>query len=231
MLLDSLESDRARTRALAADVIDGADRDRAALAHELHDSTAQEIVALLMQLSAAARDAADPRLAQRLNDARDAAERLLEEVRALSYKVHPGVRDNLGLEAALRRLAHESSRDTGTQIDVTVDSTLARLPSRLETVLYRVGEEAITNALRHAAPRTIQVTLHRDPTSARLDVHDDGRGFDLAAADRRHSGMGFRSMRDRVALVDGRVDVNTALGGGTTVSAIIPLDVASNHVH
>ena len=224
LLLDGLASDRARLRALASEVIAAGDRERAALARELHDSTAQHLAALQLQLAAAARDATDPTLADRLRAARDAAQSTLEEVRVLSHNVHPGVLDDLGLDAALRRLAREASHGNGVDIDVDAEAGPDPLPPNVAGVLYRVAQEAVSNAVRHAAPRRVRINLFRGSDAITLEVHDDGRGFDLETAERRRSGMGLLSMRERTALIDGRVDIKTTAGGGTTVVATVPLE-------
>jgi len=224
LLLDGLASDRMRLRALASEVIAAGDRERAALARELHDSTAQHLAALQLQLAAAARDATDPDLAARLRDARDAAASTLEEVRVLSHTVHPAVLDTLGLDAALRRLARDASHGNGVDIDVDAQLGSESLPSNVAAVLYRVAQEAVRNAIRHADPHRVRVNLLRGPGTVTLEVHDDGRGFDLEAAERRRSGMGLLSMRERTALIDGTLDVKTTAGGGTTVVATVPLE-------
>lgn len=229
ILLDDLEADRARMRALAADVIAVGDRERAALAHELHDSTAQHVAALLLQLSAAARDADDPLLAHRLQDARDSAEGILEEVRLLSHTVHPGVLDDLGLAAALRKLARDSSHGNGIDIDVKADDESGRLPPNIEAVLYRVAHEAVLNATRHASPKHIRISVSCRDSLALMEIHDDGGGFDPVEASRR-VGMGLLSIRERLALVDGWLDIKTASGSGTTVSASVPLGGPPNPV-
>jgi signal transduction histidine kinase len=225
ILLDGLVSDRARMRALAAEVIEVGDRERAVLARELHDSTAQHLAALLLQLSAAARDCSDPALAARLSEMRDAAEEITEEVRLLSHTVHPRVLDDLGLVAALHKLARESSKGTGIDIDVDAEAMTTRLSTSVESVLYRVAQEALRNATRHAAPRHVWVTLQADETSARLEVRDDGSGFDLPVVDAKGTagGMGLLSMRERVALVDGSLEIKTAPRSGTTIVATIPI--------
>jgi signal transduction histidine kinase len=224
LLLDGLASDRMRLRALASEVIAAGDRERAALARELHDSTAQHLAALQLQLAAAARDASDPMLADRLRSARDAAQSTLEEVRVLSHSVHPAVLDDLGLDAALRRLAREASHGTGVDIDVDADATSEPLAPNVAAVLYRVAQEAVRNAIRHASPRHVRIVLLRTPDAVTLEVHDDGRGFDLAAAERRRSGMGLLSMQERTALIDGTMEIKTTEGDGTTVVATVPLD-------
>jgi signal transduction histidine kinase len=224
LLLDGLASDRMRLRALASEVIAAGDRERAALARELHDSTAQHLAALQLQLAAAARDTTDPDLAARLRDARDAAASTLEEVRVLSHTVHPAVLDTLGLDAALRRLARDASHGNGVDIDVDAQLGSESLPSNVAAVLYRVAQEAVRNAIRHADPHRVRINLLRGPGTVTLEVHDDGRGFDLEAAERRRAGMGLLSMRERTALIDGTLDVKTTAGGGTTVVATVPLE-------
>jgi len=231
VLLDGLESDRERMRALAAEVIAVGDRERAAVARELHDSVAQQVAALLLQLSAAARDADDPGLADRLAAARDSAEAVLEELQLLSHAVHPRVLDDLGLEVALRRLARDSSNGNGIDIDVNADEAAGRIPARAEAVFYRVALESVRNAIRHGSPGHIHISVVRQSMSATLEVYDDGRGFDLAAAERDSSHMGLLAMRERLALVDGRLDIRTAKGSGTTISATVPLGALGTNVH
>jgi signal transduction histidine kinase len=229
-LLDGLESDRARMRALTAEVIEAGDRERADVARELHDSAAQRIAALQFQLSRAARDASrtDADLAQRLNDARDDTQSILEEIRGISHAMHPAVLDDLGLEAALRALARDVSRANAnaTPVDIDIDASTVRvrLPTAIEKVFYRVAQEALRNAIAHGAPRGIRIRACRDAADAVLEIHDDGCGFDLAAANARRHGLGLLSMQERVSLLGGHVEIRTAPGSGTTVVASVPLD-------
>lgn len=227
ILLDDLAADRARMRELAAEVIAAGDRERAALARELHDSLAQHLAGLLLQLAAAARDSRDPVMAERLRDARDMVESTLQEARALSHALHPGVLDDLGLEAAVRKLARDSSHGNGIDIDVNFETDTPRLPHDVEAVLYRVAQEAVRNATTHGGAKHVRLSLRRDATSATLNIHDDGVGFDLADAQRRRHGMGLTSMRERVDLLNGEFSVKTAKGSGTTISATVPLDAAT----
>jgi len=225
ILLDSLASDRARMRALASEVIAAGDVERAALARELHDSTAQRLAALLLQISAAARDTSDPELAERLMVARDAAQDLTEEVRLLSQSLHPRVLDDLGLVPALQKLARDSTNGTGIDIDVDARAGAGVLPPSVATVLYRVAQEAVRNAVRHASARRIRIVLQMDATAARLEVYDDGIGFDVAAVEQAPPVpmSGLHSMRERVGLVDGGLEVKSAPRGGTTIIATVPL--------
>jgi two-component system NarL family sensor kinase len=231
ILLDGLASDRARLRTLASEVIAAGDRERASIARELHDSTAQRIAALVLELSVAVRDEDDPALRNRLLAARDATQAILEEVRLLSHTMHPAVLDDLGLGAALQKLARDASNGNGIDFDVDATRLRSRLPRHAEAVLYRVAQEAVRNAARHAKPSHMRISVDADASVATLEVSDDGIGFDLNDADRRRQGMGLTSMRERVGLVDGWLEIKTAPGSGTTVSANVPLRPAPDALH
>jgi signal transduction histidine kinase len=147
-----------------------------------------------------------------------------EEVRLLAHTVHPRVLDDLGLVAALQKLGREASRGTGIDVDVEAPPKAASLPKRVASVLYRVAQESVRNATRHASPRRVGIVLRVADSEASLEVHDDGTGFDLADAERRRPGMGLFTMRERVTLVDGTFELHTTPGSGTTVLASVPLD-------
>lgn len=223
LLLGGLTSDRARMRRLASQVISAQDEERARIARELHDSTAQSLTAIVLQLSAAARDATDPALAGRLTEIKTMAGSALEEVRSLSHRVHPRVLDDLGLAAALQWLARQARDSSGLFVTVDAVGELASLPPSVASALYRVAQEALTNAVRHAAPTTVAITIRAHETGATLEVVDDGRGFDPAEAEARRPGMGLFAMRERMSLVDGRLEVMSTPGAGTRVVAWVPL--------
>lgn len=220
-LLDGLTKDRARMRALAEEVVAVGDRERAALARELHDSTAQRLAALLLQISAVARDEKDPALAQRLADLRDAAEAMTEEVRMLASSVHPRVLDDLGIVAAVKKLARDTTRASGVKVQVR-GPEVVDLPQAVASVLYRVAQESVRNAATHADAGVIDIAIQRTPELVALEVTDDGKGFDVDEAMRRRPGMGLFTMRERVSLVDGTFEIRSN-SSGTTVAAAIPL--------
>lgn len=224
LLLDGLIADRSRVQTLASSIIDAGDRERAHLARELHDSTAQQLAALVLQLSAAARDASDPTLKERIEQMRDQASATLEEVRLLSHTVHPRVLDDLGLVAALKKLGREASTAGGVQIDVLSDINGAVVPSTTAAVLYRVAQSAVHNVLKHASADRVELRLTTRGGSIQLDVIDDGRGFDVLEAQRRRPGMGLFTMRERVALAGGRFEVHSTPGVGTRISAEVPMN-------
>ena len=240
ILLDGLVADRARTRRLATELINTADKERAAISRELHDSAAQSLAALVMQLSVVAQSThTAPRevLKERIEGARVLAINTLEEVRLLAHTMHPRVLDDLGLIAALKQLARDttdhlanyahaasSAEDNGVVVDVIAkEGSDEAIPGPAMSVLYRVAQEAVQNARRHAAPKHVEICLRTDAETAMLEVIDDGRGFDPEAARKEHSGIGLFTMRERVALVDGEFRIRSRPGGGTSVLASVPL--------
>ena len=228
LLLDNLVSDRERMRMLAAQVISAQDEERARVARELHDSTAQTLAAAMLQLSALGQKQSCDATAEQVSELRTLVAGALEEVRTLSHVVHPRVLDDLGLAAALSWLARQANQDGALEIDVDAEPVTDRLSRPAASALYRVAQESIRNVLQHADAQHVEVTLRMLPTHAILSIADDGRGFDVADAERRRPGMGLFSIRERILLVNGTVDfVSTPDGGGvrrgTTIVAKVPL--------
>jgi signal transduction histidine kinase len=220
-LLDGLSADRARMRALAEEVVAVGDRERAALARELHDSTAQRMAALLLQISALAREVKDPEVAGRLGELRDAAAEMTEEVRLLASSVHPRVLDDLGIVAAVKKLGRDTARVSDIDVRVHAPDTVD-VPRAIGSVLYRVAQEAVRNAVAHSDARRVDISIERSPDLVSIEVKDDGKGFDVDEAIRRRPGMGLFTMRERVSLVDGTFEIRSDKGG-STVAAAIPL--------
>lgn len=220
-LIDSVTAERGRVRGLAAELVAAGDRERAQIARDLHDGTAQSLSALDMLLESTVNDPAAAPLRDRLLQMQHINAETLSEVRTLSHNVHPRVLDDLGLPAAFEALARRMARP-GVNVQVTVDAP--RTPdATVASVLYRVGQEALNNALRHGRPRSVDVRLEVNDAGAELVVRDDGVGFDTASPS-RSGGMGLFVMRERVALVGGNLGIASAPGTGTTVTASIPLE-------
>lgn len=225
-LLDGLTADRARLRALASQVISAGDAERASLARELHDSTAQTLAAVMLEMSVAVNENRDPSLQPRLERVKAIAADVLDEVKLLAHTVHPRVLDDLGLEAALEHLAREAMARSHVPVSVSVDGLAEPLPKGVTSVLYRVSQEAVNNALKHAVPQTVTIHVNVEGGVARLEVRDDGAGFDAKDAERRRPGMGLFTMRERAALVGGALEVLSRTGAGTRIVATVPLSAA-----
>ncbi|HEX6212297.1 MAG TPA: GAF domain-containing protein [Methylomirabilota bacterium] len=208
-------------------VITVQEEERRRIARELHDETAQSLASLLLGLSAL-QEARTLRAARtQAGDLHRVATRALAEVRRLAWGLRPAVLDDLGLATALERYAQEFGRTRG--ITVAVDSAgLAggRLPAVVETSLYRIMQEALSNVARHAGARKVRVQLERRDATIALVVEDDGQGFDPAQPPARPTaarGLGIHSMRERAAVHRGALAIDSAPGRGTRVSVEIPV--------
>jgi signal transduction histidine kinase len=221
-LLDRLTEDRERVRRLAAQVISAQDEERARIARELHDSTAQMLAALMLQLGVAAKESTSPAIDERIAMLREMAAEALEEVRNLSHTIHPRVLDDLGLAAALEWIARQTREQESLDVEVFAGDGPA-IPKLPASVLYRIAQESLRNAVRHAQARRVELWLRSGPGTATLEVVDDGRGFDVRRAEERRPGMGLFSMRERVGLVNGTLALVSAPGRGTRVVATVPL--------
>ena len=227
-LLNALSEDRARVRTLAKEVVRTGDRERSRVGKELHDSVAQSLAALRYQLIAIEREAGEGEMTEKIRGVRHAAGEVLEQVRLLSHTVHPQILDDLGLVPALRHLAR-TTKD-GPAITVVVDpaaeADIREVPNEVAVAMYRAAREAVANALRHASPATIRIDVGLAQGELVVQVEDDGKGFDQAEVERDGRAMGLFTMRERMALLNGEVDITSAPQRGTSVRVRVPVDSA-----
>ncbi len=235
-LLNALSEDRARVRTLAKEVVRTGDRERSRVGKELHDSVAQSLAALRYQLIAIERETDDTELTEKIRAIRQSAGEVLEQVRLLSHTVHPQILDDLGLVPALRHLARTTNGGSTISITVTADAeaALREIPAEIAVAVYRVAREAVANALRHGDPAAIRIQVGLADGDVVLQVEDDGSGFDPAEVEREGRGMGLFTMRERIALLNGDVEITSRRAGGTSVLARVPASSArasiSTHV-
>jgi signal transduction histidine kinase len=228
LLLDSLTSDRSRMRQLAAKVIRAQDEERARVARELHDSTAQILAAAILQLGAATpRAQGDPELTRALETLRQLVAAALDEVRTMSHTIYPRVLDDLGLVPALEWLARQTQESAGLEVDVEAALDVEITPTSA-SALYRVAQEALRNAVSHSGASRVRIWITGHRAGATLEVVDDGSGFNVDAAEARRPGMGLFSIRERVSLVGGTVEIQSVHGRGTRVTATVPLAPPAN---
>jgi PAS domain S-box-containing protein len=207
-------------------VITVQEEERRRIARELHDETAQSLASLLLGLSALGEVRTVKGARDRARQLHQVAAHALAEVRRLAWGLRPSVLDDLGLATALERYAEEFGRARG--IEVTVQTTgleTGRMAAPLETALYRIVQEALSNVARHAGARRVQVELARRGGVVGLVVEDDGRGFDPAhpPAPSSARGLGIHSMRERAAVHRGTLVIRSAAGQGTRVAVEIPV--------
>ncbi|HVU79141.1 MAG TPA: GAF domain-containing sensor histidine kinase [Gaiellaceae bacterium] len=201
-------------------VVAAQEDERRRLALELHDETGQALTSILLGVKAI-RSATTPDEAEQAEaEVRALVVQALQDVRALAVELRPAALDDFGLASAVERLTETFSARSGieTSLQTTIDE---RLPPEVETTLYRVVQEALTNVLKHASAGHVSVVLSRRGDGAAVTVDDDGSGFD--EADVRVDALGLLGMRERLALVDGTLSVESSPGGGTTVVAHVPL--------
>jgi PAS domain S-box-containing protein len=212
-------------RTMTARLLQAQEAERRHIARELHDESGAMLTALQLCLKMAnekVRPDNDP-ARNELNEAALIATELGEKMRQLSTSLMPGVLDDLGLIAGLEWLIDRFSRQTGIQVGLFHDIPEGhRLPSDIETIAYRVIQEALTNIARHAGVDTATVSINRSDSEVALHVIDEGRGFDAAEASAKGH-LGLHSMRERCSLVDGHLTISSAPGEGTRVSAVIPV--------
>jgi signal transduction histidine kinase len=193
------------------------------LARELHDGIGQSLTSLRMALRVVER--ADDLVAVRsaARELRPMVVRTEDEVRRLTRNLRPSVLDDLGLVPALSRLAEEVRHAQNVQIRLDAAGAAAvRLPDAVETALYRIAQEALTNVVKHAGAESIDLRLHCAPTGVQLTVTDDGVGYDASAPAPGAGGFGIVGMRERVALLNGAFEIEGRPGGGTTILVTIP---------
>jgi len=208
---------------------DAQESERARISRELHDQLGQELTALKLGLRLVKNQGTSiPAVHQSVSQLEQLAGSLMQTVHRLAWELHPAVLDDLGLEAALRRYTGEWSEHHHVPVDFhSTGMETGRLPLDLETALYRVTQEAVTNVLRHAQAKRVSVLLERRENLVSLIVEDDGAGFDAAAvfqAARSRNKLGLLGMQERVALAGGTIEIESTPGTGTTIFARIPLE-------
>ncbi|WP_193782875.1 HAMP domain-containing sensor histidine kinase [Streptomyces sp. E5N91] len=213
-MLDRLENERATS---SARVLLAQEAERRRIAQELHDEVGQSMTAILLVLGRAADDAEEP-LRDELHQAQEITRESLDEVRRLVRRLRPGVLDDLGLISALSSLTHDFATHTGLRVVRRFDADLPVLDHESELVLYRVAQESLTNAARHADAERLEVGLAHADAAVTLTVADDGRGIEAA-----HEGAGIRGMRERALLIGAALDITSAPGAGTRIRLTAPL--------
>jgi two-component system NarL family sensor kinase len=220
--LSEHRSAEAKLRALARQVVQSQEDERARLARELHDGVSQTLVSTKLLIeSAEARHAEEPLLGRALGRLNSA----LTEVRDLSHRLRPALLDTLGLPAALQHLAREFDESGGpTRFEARIEGEERELPDAVKTAYFRIAQEALNNAARHANAQQVSLNLRFEPGGAVvLAITDDGRGFDLEAAQQRaDQGLGLRSMRERAAALGARLSLDAAPGQGSRLQVTLP---------
>lgn len=225
-----LQSDEAHSelRRLSQHVVRVQEYERKSISRELHDEIGQMLTGLRMELANLDGPALrqDPADYQRLQESKRLAERVLQCVRDLSMLLRPSMLDDLGLSPALQWQAREFSRRSGIPVDCSIDGDVDSVPEELRTCVYRVTQEALTNAARHANASRVGIELRRRGSMLTLSINDNGNGFSPDRPKSAH-GFGLIGLKERVTELSGTVWIDSAPGKGTRIVASIPVQGAA----
>jgi PAS domain S-box-containing protein len=220
-------TEESRTR-LIQRVMSAQEEERRRIARELHDETGQSLTSLLVGLRLIGDMRTLKKAKAQVNRLRHITVQVLDNLRRLARGLHPSILDDLGLVVALTRYAADYAQSYGITVNVHTEGLdSSRLPSPVETALYRIMQEALTNIVRHAAAKTVGIALTRQPFGVHMVVGDDGCGFDVETTLRTFttSGhLGLYGMCERAMLLGGSVTIESKRGKGTTISVQIPLE-------
>jgi signal transduction histidine kinase len=201
-------------------VVAAQELERKHLARELHDETGQALTAFLLGLRSVEEAETLEEARGRAASLRDRVVLTLKEVRALAVELRPAALDDFGLLPALERLADTFRERSGLVVELEARLGSRRLAPEAETTVYRTVQEALTNVFKHAEARRVSIVVTERNGKVAAVIEDDGRGFDMTA--QRADSLGLVGMRERVALVGGRLAVESEPGGGTTVVVEVP---------
>ncbi len=210
-------------RDLSRRLIRAHEEERALLARELHDDVTQRLAVLAIDVGRAELAAPDGAQAETMRTVREGLVRLSEDIHSLAYQLHPSVLEELGLAEALRTECERRGRQSRVDLSMEIDTLPAVIGKDAALCLFRVAQEALNNVARHAGARAASVTLRQMDGGLLLAVRDTGVGFDAESPGKRRS-LGLASMRERVRLVNGTLDIESAPGRGTAVIAWVPAE-------
>jgi PAS domain S-box-containing protein len=229
LLFDEVRCGRQRMQALSRQLLRAQEEERRHIARELHDEIGQSLSAVLINLQRAMRSPDVRSSAPCLKESEGLIELVLDQVRNLSLDLRPSVLDDLGLVASLRWYLGRVTQRAGLVGRLSANPPDIRSGPEIETACFRITQEALTNVVRHARARQVEIRLARRGEHLELIVRDDGVGFDVAAARQRAghgASLGLLGMQERVALLGGRIAIDAAPGRGTTVQIRLPLSLS-----
>jgi signal transduction histidine kinase len=229
-LFEAIDQQREQLRALNQKLTEVQEAERKQLARELHDELGQALTAISLNLAAAldelpADGAAD--LPGRLAESKQLADQTLEQIRELSFSLRPAMLDDLGLIPTLHWYIKRCARRAGLKIELEAADLKDRLPAPIETTLYRVFQEALTNVIRHAQASEVHLRLRQRGASVSAQIEDNGCGFNLPQVlngGTAPRGTGLLNMRERVNLLNGTFNIHSEPGHGTQIWIELPVE-------
>jgi signal transduction histidine kinase len=212
-------------RALMTRALTATEEERMRLSHELHDGVGQALGASAIALARVNASLARHDMTEAEKASADANQRLeqgLEELRRVARALRPTALDDLGLAPAIAAYARQLSKAAGFELGLELDE-LPRLPDTIELCCYRLAQEALTNAARHAQAHRVRVSLHQRDQLLTLRIEDDGKGFSPSG----RIGLGLVGARERIAALSGSLELISAPGAGTRLTASLPLEATA----
>jgi signal transduction histidine kinase len=213
-------------RELSAQLLHAQDEERKRIARELHDSVGQTLVALnIEQKLLAKRFGGMPDLERRMNDVQGLTRQLIQEIRTMSYLLHPPLLDDSGLVGAIRWYVDGLAARSGIEIDLQIPEDFGRVPAVVELTIFRIVQEALTNVHRHSKSKDAVIRITRDDNKVSLEIEDHGTGMSAQKLDQiqtRGSGVGIRGMRERLRQLRGEMSIEST-PTGTKISLQIPV--------
>jgi two-component system NarL family sensor kinase len=229
---EALRVTESSLRQLSGRLLQLQDEERRRIARDLHDTTGQKIAALSMSLDRVSRllDTKKPERQEALDESRDIVRTIGEEIRTLSYLLHPPLLDESGLGSAVRWYAEGFQKRSGIRLNVNISSDLGRLSTEVEMALFRVVQESLTNVHRYSGSPDAEIRIHDTPEAVKLEVIDHGKGVEAGTARVKVEGIaalgvGIPGMRERLRQLGGQLEVDFGREG-TRVSASVPLKKA-----
>ncbi len=215
-----------RLRTLNNRLLRAQDEERRRLARELHDSAGQMLVALSMNLVPLEQSLAkqNPELKKLATSSMELVDELSKELRTMSHLLHPPLLDEAGLKSALRWYVEGFAERSGINVDLQLDSNFPRLPQEVETTIFRIVQESLTNIHRHSGSKTAALRIQHGPQNTRVEIRDEGKGisqFDAAKNMPMRAGVGVQGMQERVRQLQGKFEM-TSGEQGTTITVVLP---------
>lgn len=204
-------------------VIKAQEDERKRISRELHDSVAQEMLSSLVDLRVLKYMNVNEDVLTKIRQTEGSLMRLLDDIRHLSVELRPATLDDLGLEAAFRTHFKWIEQNYGMLVEFTAELAAKRYEDEIETVVYRICQEAVFNALKYAYVDVMTVRLYEQDGKLTLQVEDCGTGFDMGSVEAKGTGLGLYGMKERADLVDGQLLIQSQAGKGTRIRLEIPL--------
>jgi signal transduction histidine kinase len=227
-MLTRIANHTSQLQAISERAINAQEEERVRIARSLHDDTAQSISMLIIHLERLGNllPAGAPDVTRYIADSQSVATKLLENLRKIIWDLRPSILDDLGLFSAIRWFARTNLEKAGVKVDFHASSEITRLPPHLETMLFRIAQEAISNILRHAHAGKVGIRLWTAEEQVWLEIKDDGQGFDIEKTTERavdQKQLGLLGIQERASLVHGGVKIVSSPESGTRLQVHIPL--------